>query len=78
MTVRTNLTLDCYRKYDLITDEDLNAVQGRFDAFGIDEYESWFDMQTDIEILDTITEHQEENGKINLYDENNAPSISRS
>ena len=77
MTIETNLTLDAYRKYDLITDEDLNAVQGRFDEFDLEDYQSWFDIQTDEEILNTVIDHQEEFGKINLYDENNAPSISR-
>ena len=68
MTVKTTLPLDCYRKYDLITEDDLNAVQERFDAFGVDEYFSWF-FATDEEILDTVSKHQEEFGKINLYDE---------
>jgi len=76
MTVKTNLTLDCYRKYDLIMEDDLNDVQGRFDAFGLDEYSSWF-FVTDEEILDTVVKHQEEFGKINLYDDS-PPNISRS
>jgi|TARA_R100000049_G_C1863773_1_gene26228 hypothetical protein len=60
-------TLNTYRKFDLISDEDLNAVQFRFDSFGVEEYQSWYDMTTDDEILDTVVSHQKEYGKIDLY-----------
>jgi cephalosporin hydroxylase len=72
------ITLNLYRKYDLVTESENypNEVQGRFDVFGIDEYKSWFDMVSDQEILDVVIDHQKQYGKINLYDDN-PPNLER-